>query len=105
MDANSETGRDNCTAWYNQRPRKRRNVHQDVLRKRAGVYVPVCTYSVSATLSFFFTDEMQVLVIQATNENITSLYCKNVKIVGNIELMTWTGLLSELGWTRKALGQ
>ena len=69
------TGRANCTMRYKKHPTTRRNIHKNVPheRERAGVHVAVPTHSVSATLSFFFMDEKQELVIQATNHKGTSL--------------------------------
>ena len=58
VDANTAIGGDSCTMWYDEHPRIRRDVHQNVPHERAGVHVAVPTLSVSATFSFFFMDEM-----------------------------------------------
>ena len=103
-DANTVIGRDSCAMWHKEHPRTRRNVRQNVPREIAGVHVAVPTHSVSATFSFFITDEMQEHAMQATNHELISQYGQNWKIVDNIELMSWIGFLSELGWTRIAIG-
>ena len=51
-----------------------------------------CTHSTFATFSFFITDEMVELIVEATNQRGTSLYGEDWKAVDNIEMMAWIGL-------------
>ena len=62
------------------------------------------THSVSATFCFFLMDEMQQLVIQATNKKGTSLYGDIWKIVDTIKLMAWKGLLIRGGLNKYSYG-
>ena len=39
VEANTAIGRENCTVWYNEGPRTRRNVRKNVPREIAGVHV------------------------------------------------------------------
>ena len=46
-------GKNKCTSWYIESPKRRKNVQQNIIREKEGVHANVPTYTASTTFNFF----------------------------------------------------
>ena len=60
-------GKDKCTSWNSEPPRRRRTVQQNIIHEKEGVHASVPTYTASTIFNSFLTKEMIDFIVQASN--------------------------------------
>ena len=90
-------GKDKCTSWYIEPARRRKNVQQNIIRKKEGVHASVPIYTAFTTFNCFLTKEMMDLIVQASNQKGKSVCGENWKETAETELFAWIGLVLKAG--------
>ena len=94
-------GKDKCTSWNSEPPRRRRTVQQNVIHEKEGVHASVPTYTASTTFNSFLTKEMIDLIVQLernhSNQKGKSAYGDNWKESDETELLAWIGSVLRAG--------